>query len=417
MNCLDASVDQPIEEVPVQVSEIMSMRVQQNPYETYRQLRETTPIVWDPSMKAWMAFTYSDISKILKSREFSAERVSRARYRYKPEFQPVFDIIARIMIQVDDPVHRHLRDATHAAFTRTAVGEYEADIKARCEQLLRPSLERGEIEFMSEFAVPLPLLVIARIVGVPPHDIQQIKEWCDAYSWIILKFYTHIEDADLEVRAAQVMEFVQYLDEKVEAALKSPGEDLLSSLALAARDQGILTREQVTANLMILLNAGNETTTCVLANGVRLLLENPDQLEVLKNDPGLIPGAIEEIMRFETPVTMSGRIAEHDLQLGGHSIQKEDLVLMFLASGNRDPARFDKPDTFDISRTRNHHLSFGTGTHLCAGIQLARFEAKVAFEFLLQYLDRFELLEPEVVWADNLNLRGPKHMNLKIRPA
>ncbi|MEP3332536.1 cytochrome P450 [Sedimentitalea sp.] len=400
----------------METSEIMSLRIQQDPYETYNLMRESTPFAWDETMNAWVAFRYADISKILKSKQFSAERVSRARYRYKPEFQSVFDIIARIMIQVDDPVHRHLRDATHAAFTRTAVAEYEADIVERCEQLLKPGLDRGEIEFMSEFSVPLPLLVIAKIVGVPKDDIEQIKEWCDAYSWIILKFYTHIEDTDLAQRATQVMEFVQYLDEKVDAALKSPGEDLLSSLALAARDQGILTREQVTANLMILLNAGNETTTCLLGNGVRLLLENPDQLQLLKDDPTLIPNAIEEIMRIETPVTMSGRIALEDLEIAGQSLHKEDLVLMFLASGNRDPAQFDAPETFDVTRTRNHHLSFGTGTHLCAGIQLARFEAKVAFEFLLPYLDRFELLETDVVWGDNLNLRGPKHMNLRINP-
>lgn len=400
----------------METSEIMSLRIQQDPYETYNLMRDSTPFAWDETMNAWVAFRYADISKILKSKQFSAERVSRARYRYKPEFQSVFDIIARIMIQVDDPVHRHLRDATHAAFTRTAVAEYEADIVERCEQLLKPGLDRGEIEFMSEFSVPLPLLVIAKIVGVPKDDIEQIKEWCDAYSWIILKFYTHIEDTDLAQRATQVMEFVQYLDEKVDAALKSPGEDLLSSLALAARDQGILTREQVTANLMILLNAGNETTTCLLGNGVRLLLENPDQLQLLKDDPTLIPNAIEEIMRIETPVTMSGRIALEDLEIAGQSLHKEDLVLMFLASGNRDPAQFDAPETFDVTRTRNHHLSFGTGTHLCAGIQLARFEAKVAFEFLLPYLDRFELLETDVVWGDNLNLRGPKHMNLRINP-
>lgn len=403
-------------ELPVKVSEIMSRRVQQDPYETYRRQRDDAPFEWDDAMRAWVAFKFSDISRILKSKEFSAERVSRARYRYKPEFQPVFDIIARIMIQVDDPVHRHLRDATHAAFTRTAVAEYEADIVERCEQLLRPGVERGQMDFMSEFAVPLPLLVIAKIVGVPTQDIEQIKEWCDAYSWIILKFYTHIEDSDLEIRAKQVMDFVQYLDQKVEAALASPGEDLLSSLALAARDQGILTREQVTANLMILLNAGNETTTCVLGNGVRLLLQHPDQLDLLKADPGLIPNAIEEIMRFETPVTMSGRIAEKDQEIGGHNVRKEDLVLMFLASGNRDPEQFETPEVFDVTRTRNHHLSFGTGTHLCAGIQLARFEAKVAFEFLLPYLDRFEWIDKDIVWADNLNLRGPKELNIRINP-
>ncbi|SLN60789.1 Biotin biosynthesis cytochrome P450 [Roseovarius albus] len=401
----------------MKASEIMSLSIQQYPYETYKQQREIAPLAWDDSVNAWAAYKFADISKVLKSKEFSAERVSRARHRYKPEFQPVFDIIARIMIQVDDPVHRHLRDATHAAFTRTAVVEYEADIRERCKRLLKPGLERGEIEFMSEFSVPLPLLVIAKIVGVPSEDLQQIKEWCDAYSWIILKFYTHIDDADLEVRSKQVMDFVHYLDEKVEAALKSPKEDLLSSLALAARDQGILTREQVTANLMILLNAGNETTTCVLGNGVRLLLEHPDQRQLLKDDPSLIPNAIEEIMRFETPVTISGRIATTDLELGGQTIHQEELVLMFLASGNRDPERFENPDKFDVTRTRNHHLSFGTGTHLCAGIQLARFEAKVAFEFLLPYLDRFELLETTVTWADNLNLRGPKHMNLRIHKA
>ncbi|MGJ8584487.1 MAG: cytochrome P450 [Marinosulfonomonas sp.] len=401
----------------MKTSEIMSLRVQQDPYETYRHQRETAPFVWDATMNAWLAFAHKDISKVLKSKDFSADRVSRARGRYKPNFQEIFDIISRIMIQTDEPVHRHLRDATHAAFTRTAVAEYEADILERCKDLLQPGLERGEIEFMSEFSVPLPLLVIAKIVGVPKADLAQIKEWCDAYSWIILKFYTHIDDEDLEFRSRQVMDFVAYLDAKVDAALASPGTDLLSSLALAARDQGVLTREQVTANLMILLNAGNETTTCLLGNGVRLLLEHPDQLALLQTDPTLIPGAIEEMMRFESPVTLSGRIAEQELELGGQKLRKEDMVLLFLASGNRDPAEFDTPDRFDVTRTHNHHLGFGTGTHLCAGIQLARFEAKVAFEFLLPYLGRFELMDDTVVWADNLNLRGPKHLNLKIHPA
>ena len=401
----------------MKASEILSRRVQQDPYDIYKSQREAAPFSWDESMQAWVAFRYADISRILKSKQFSADRVSRARHRYRPEFQPVFDIIARIMIQVDDPVHRHLRDATHAAFTRTAVAEYDADIRQRCEQLLAPGLDRGEIEFMSEFAVPLPLLVIAKIVGVPEKDIAQIKEWCDAYSWIILKFYTHIEPADLERRARQVMAFLAYLDEKVETALAEPGEDLISSLALAARDQGLLTRDQVIANLMILLNAGNETTTCVLGNGVRLLLQNPVQLDLLQARPDLVPNAIEEIMRFETPVTLSGRISEVDQEFGGQMLRQDDLVLMFLASGNRDPEQFDAPDRFDVTRTRNHHLSFGTGTHLCAGIQLARFEARVAFEFLLPYMQRFELLDSDVVWADNLNLRGPKHLRLRIAPA
>lgn len=401
----------------MKTSEIMSLRVQQDPYETYSHQRETAPFVWDETMNAWLAFTHEDISKVLKSKDFSADRVSRARGRYKPKFQEIFDIISRIMIQTDEPVHRHLRDATHAAFTRTAVAEYEADILARCKELLKPGLDRGEIEFMSEFSVPLPLLVIANIVGVPKADIVQIKEWCDAYSWIILKFYTHIDDAELERRSKQVMDFVDYLNAKVEAALVSPGTDLLSSLALAAEDQGVLSRAQVTANLMILLNAGNETTTCLLGNGIRLLLEHPDQLNLLKADPSLLPNAIEEMMRYETPVTLSGRIAEHETEVRGQKLRKDDLVLLFLASGNRDPAQFDAPDRFDITRTHNHHLGFGTGTHLCAGIQLARFEAKVAFEFLLPYLDRFELMDDDVVWADNLNLRGPKHLRLKINPA
>lgn len=401
----------------MKTSEIMSLRVQQDPYETYRHQRETAPFVWDETMNAWLAFTHEDISKVLKSKDFSADRVSRARGRYKPKFQEIFDIISRIMIQTDEPVHRHLRDATHAAFTRTAVAEYEADILARCKELLQAGLDRGEIEFMSEFSVPLPLLVIANIVGVPKADIVQIKEWCDAYSWIILKFYTHIDDAELERRSKQVMDFVDYLNAKVEAALVSPGTDLLASLALAAEDQGVLSRAQVTANLMILLNAGNETTTCLLGNGIRLLLEHPDQLNLLKADPSLLPNAIEEMMRYETPVTLSGRIAEHETEVRGQKLRKDDLVLLFLASGNRDPAQFDAPDRFDITRTHNHHLGFGTGTHLCAGIQLARFEAKVAFEFLLPYLDRFELMDDDVVWADNLNLRGPKHLRLKINPA
>ncbi len=386
-----------------------------DPYPEYAALRTQAPVQWNALANAWILTSHEAVSQVLKSRSASADRVTGARLRFPTQYQPAFDVLSRIMIQVDEPQHRHLRDLVHSAFTRTAVQDYEPKIRALCEELLAPGLARGEMEFMSEFAIPLPILVISEIVGVPPEDRKQIKEWCDSYSFLILNFYLNITEEQLAECAVKLQEFCDYLKDKVAAVAKSPRDDLISSLTLAAEQDEMLSVEDVVANCILLLNAGNETTACLLGTGMRLMMAHPDQQALLRAQPDLIPNAVEEFLRFDAPVQLVGRVATEEVVLAGETIAEGDLMLTVLAAANRDPEAFDNPDVLDVARTHSHQLGFGTGTHMCAGIQLARFEAQLAFRFLLEKLAQFELLTDTLEYSPNFNLRALQSLPIKVK--
>lgn len=377
-----------------------------NPYPVYDALRQQDPVQWNETVNAWVVTSHKEASFVLKSRDLSSDRVSIARSRYPEAAQPAFDVLSRVMVQVDDPHHKKLRNLVHSAFTRTAVQDYESTVVSLCRDLLAPPIERGEMEFMAEFAIPLPLLVISEIVGVPPQDRARIKVWCDAYSFLILNFYVHIDADRLVDCTAKLMEFCDYLRDRIAEAMRVPQPGLITSMALAAQEDPTLTTEDVVANCILLLNAGNETTSCLLGTGMRLLMENPDQLAILRANPDLIPNAIEEFMRIDSPVQFLGRVAAVDLEIGGHAISKGDMVLPVIGAANRDPAAFEDPGKLDVTRVHNHQLGFGTGPHMCAGIQLARFEARVAFEYLLENLSMFKALPVALSYVPNFNMRS-----------
>jgi hypothetical protein len=377
----------------------------ENPFPVYHTLRQTDPVHWDSDVNAWIITRHSDVSAIMKDRRFSSDRVSLARGRYAEKYQAVFDLLSHVMLQTDDPEHKRLRNLVHGAFNRTAVENYEGKIRALCEMLLAPSIARREIEFVSEFAAPLPILVISEIVGIPAREREQIKIWCDAFSTVALNFYVHLSDEQLDYCSVQIAQFRAYLAGKVEAARRSPGPDLISSLVIAADKDGLLDMDELIANCILLLNAGNETTTCLLANGLSLLLERPDQLALLRADPARLPDAIEEFLRLEGPVQFLGRVATEDIRVGEKQVRAGDMVIPVLAAANRDPDLFDQPDSLNVARRHSHQLGFGTGPHLCAGIQLARFEARVAFEVVLESLGDLELATNELVHTKNFNMR------------
>ncbi len=386
----------------------------QNPFPVYHRLQNTDPVHWDDRLNAWIVTRYDDVSKLMKDRRFSSDRVTLARNRYADRHQHVFDLLSRIMLQTDDPQHKRLRDQVHSAFTRTAVETYSSKIQHLCRTLLAPGIERGRMEFVSEFAAPLPILVISEIVGIPSEEREQIKTWCDAYSTVALNFYVHLSDEQLDYCGAQIEAFRAYLVDKVEAARKDPGSDLLSSMAIAAYEGDKLDMDELIANCVLLLNAGNETTTCLLANGLGLLLEQPDQLAILRDAPERIPEAIEEFLRLEGPIQFLGRIATQDIELGNRVIKAGEMAIPVLAAANRDPTVFDRPDTLDVTRSNIRQLDFGTGPHLCAGIQLARLEAKIAFEVLLGELPSIELATDRLVYGKNYNMRCLESLPVRL---
>ena len=389
----------------------------EDPFPVYRQLRESDPVRWDDTVKAWIVTSYAGVSAVMKDRRLSSDRVSLARGRYAERYQPVFDLLSRVMLQTDDPRHTRLRNLVHNAFARTSVEGYEDRIRSLCQTLLAPGVERGEMEFVSEFAAPLPILVISEIVGIPAAERRQIKAWCDAFSTVALNFYVHLSDEQLDDSSAKIAAFRSYLIDKIEAARRSPGSDLISSLTVAADADHVLDIDELIANCVLLLNAGNETTTCLLANGLGLLMQHPDQLVRLRADPSLIPNAVEEFLRLEGPVQFLGRVATQDLEIDGQSVKAGDMIIPVLASANRDPAVFDQPDRLDVTRSHIHQLAFGTGPHQCAGIHLARFEAGIAFEEVLRSLTDIEAQTLDLRHTNNFNMRCLERLPIRIRKA
>ncbi len=386
-----------------------------DPYPVYRQLRETDPVHWEESLKAWVLTRYTDVAHVLNAPNFSSNRVSVARQRFpQKELEPLFDTLGQLMLQRDEPEHKQLRALVHDAFVRTAVDQWEHVVQERVDTLLDATTQKGRFDFIWEFAVPLPLLIIAEIVGIPQEDRNIVKSWCDDFSVVAANFYANISETQLFQGLKSTLEFREYLTGKVEDLRRSPRRDLLTSLVQAEVDGQRIGLDDLLANALLLLNAGNETTTNLLGNGLAGLLKHPDQLQRLRENPSLIPNAIEEFLRYDSPVQFLGRVALDDATIGDKTIRKGDLVLVLLGAANRDPEKFPDPDRLDVTRPTIHHVAFGHGKHFCVGAQLARLEARVAFRSLLSRWNVIELESSNLSRRDNFNLRCYRELPLKV---
>lgn len=379
-----------------------------DPYAFYSMLRTEAPVLYEDTLRAWIVTRADDVTRVLKDVEtFSSNRVDLARARFTdPSLAPLLDTLSLLMLQRDDPDHRRLRKLVHHAFERTAVERYEGAIRTLAGRLLDEAAADGRMEFVADFAVPLPILVISEIVGIPPEDRGRVKAWCDAFSIVALNFYASITDEQLAAGNEAVAAFRGYVADRLEEHRASDDTSLLTSLAQAEADGQSLSLDELLANVLLMLNAGNETTSILLTNGLHQLLERPEAMARLRADPALIPAAVEEMLRFEAPVHFIGRVATAETALGDRTIAKGDVVLAFLASAGRDGERFDAPETFDIDRSPNRHVSFGNGPHLCSGLQLARMEARIAFETLLETFSDIRLAPGALNYGPNLNLRS-----------
>ena len=393
-------------------SRLFGAEMHENPYPVYHELRERDPVHWDEALRAWVLTRYEDVSWALTA--LSSDRVTRARDRFQDEaLQPLFNVLATLMLQRDEPDHTRIRSLVQKAFLRTTVEKWADSIQRRVRSLLEAGLRNGEMDFMWDFAVPLPVLVISEIVGIPAADRERVKQWCDDFALVATNFYANISSEQLQRGLHSTMAFRSYLAAQVEELHRVPRDDLLSSLVHAEEEGHRLTLDELLANALLLLNAGNETTTNLLGNGLVSLLQYPDQLRRLRDDPTLIPVAIEEFLRYDSPVQFMGRIAPADMECGDKQIRRGDLVLPVLAAANRDPSHFSDPDHLDVTRQPNHHLALGHGHHYCAGAPLARLEGCITFTTLLAECKTIELVTTELRHHENFNLRG--YSNLPIR--
>jgi len=383
-----------------------------DPYPHYERLRTTDPMHLT-SLGMFVASRHAEASLVLRDRRFGKDYVERTKRRYGPRImeEPVFRSMSHWMLQQDPPDHTRLRGLVVKAFTARRV----EDMRPRIQQVVDQTLDRiagqGHMDLIEDFAFRLPVTIICDMLGIPEEHREV--------------FYTSSRDggrlldpvpltkAEIEQANASNAMAQMYFQQLFELRRRNPGDDLTTQLVQAEEDGSKLSNEELTANIILLFGAGHETTVNLIGNGLLALHRNPDQLALLKANPDLMTNAVEEFLRYDSSVQLSGRVALEDIDdLGGKKIPKGESVLCLLGSANRDPAVYpDRPDRLDITRPRIRPLSFGGGIHLCLGAQLARIEAEVAIATLLRRLPDLRLDDaqnPE--WRPTFVLRGLKRL-------
>lgn len=380
-----------------------------DPYPLYRQLRAANPVFYDPRANFWMIFDYNGVKRALNdSSVFSSDLAASANQPTPPW-----------MIFFDPPRHTKLRALIMRAFTPRMVSELEPRIRELCRELLAAQIHRGQMDFAADFAIPLPLKVIAEMIGIPASDWPLFRRWSDA----ILALSETVAGTDAGIAAgtafrATTVEMSQYLPELIEARRRHPEPDLLTNLVQAEVDGERLAENEIVAFVQLLLVAGNETTTNLLNNALLCLMEHPDQIERLRAAPALLPSAIEEVLRYRSPLQFMFRATRQEVQLGEHVIPAGKRVLAMIGSANRDPVQFPDPDRFDITRAPNPHLAFGHGIHFCIGAPLARLESRIALVEFLSQVRSFARTSDEP-WEPRaaLHVLGPNRLPIRFERA
>lgn len=385
----------------------------QDPFPVYRFLREHDPVHWSESLGSWLVTCYDQVLEVFDRPElFSSDRFRRLDRRFASEREPVL-AVARVLgdwlVFRDPPDHTRLRGLLQKSFTPRQLAKSRSGIQQTIDDLIDRVADRGEMDFIRDFAFPLPATVIAILLGVPRRDIDAIKQWSDRLAAYV---GGSVEASDNFTEAeAGVTRLADYFRLLIADRERRPRDDLTSLMLAADHEGSRLSSDEVVSNCVLLLFAGHETTTNLLGNGLYHLLRHPDQAEVLRARPESMESAVEELLRFDGPVTATTKVALRDVEWHGAKIARGERVLPFMSSANRDPARFQDPDRLDVRRHPNRHLSFGFGIHFCLGAPLARLEARLALETLLRRLP--ELSAAEARFKPQIILRGLRSLPLR----
>jgi len=394
---------------------LIEREVLADPHSLYGPLREYDPVHWDPYMHAWVVTGYAEVVTVLMN--YSSDRTPPLAYldRLGLSFmKPFAEMMLQQMMFMDGAMHTRLRSICAAAFTPRRVEGLREDIESIANELIDKAAPSGRIDMIADFANPLPAIVTARLLGVPVEDHEKLHSWVLDLAEVLGNFQHHPD------RVAEIVnsldDLKNYLSERMEELRSSPNNGLICSLMAAEVNGERLSDEEVVANTIITLIGGHETTTNLIASGFRTLISNPDSFNLLRGRPEIAGSAVEELLRFESPVQHTARIAPADMQLGGKSIKKGARVVAVLAAANRDPNRFRDPDRLDLLRSDNRHLAFGWAAHFCFGAPLARIEGQVAFNVLLRRLSKPALIDRDFDWRENAGLRGLTVLNVSFDP-
>lgn len=420
--------------------------IRSNPYPFYEQLRNRDPIHWDEEMGFWVFTRHADIDSLYTDERFSrAQGLMRGFQRLSESerkiSEPVYQSFSKTVFYADPPYHTHLRGLMNHAFKPRRVERLRPYIQKIVDELLDTAQAKAEMDVIQDLAYPLPVMVIAELLGLPAGDRTYFKKWSDDL-FAILGTVRHKPRHLLERAAQSLDEMTGYIRELSRKRRETPEDDLLTALLSATEDDGAscphphhtgssplhetgalvheresssaLTEEELVANINILLSTGHETTTHLIGNGLLALLQHPDQLQKLRAQPVLLASAVEEMLRYDNPVQITYRSAIEAAEIKGKLIHKGDLVNTILGSANRDPERFSNPNDFDITRSEGRHLSFGVGIHFCIGAPLVRLEAEIVFETILRRFPQIRLATETLEWQEHPIFRGLKSLPVRF---
>jgi len=364
------------------------------PFDWYAEMRSESPVRYDPGRATWDVFRYDDVKAVLDDDDtFSTNPRNIAGFEEPEEG----GFILETMLQQDPPRHDELRSVVNEAFEPRAIADLEPRIRELTEELLDEALADadGRFDVVDALAYPLPVIVIAELLGVPPEERDQFKTWSDT----MIQGAAGDTDAEAfqEQQRQAGMEMANYFVEKIEARREEPRDDLLTTIATAEGEAGRLSHTEALGTCMLLLIAGNITTTNLITNAVRCFDEHErDLFAELGDDERALSTAMEEVLRYRSPVQAMDRVPTETVELGGETLEPGDRMVVWLGSANRDPETFSDPDTFRPDRTPNQHLAFGHGTHYCLGAPLARLEGKVAMDVLTDRLSGIEVADVDL---------------------
>jgi len=362
-----------------------------DPYSYYARLRSWQPVFWVDQFGGWVLTRYADVLTLLRSPSGSSERAAAGRFQLGPEFEELYEIRANAMLNADAPRHTRLRSLVNKAFTPNTIEKLTPFIKRFVDQALDRALASGHMDLIADLAFPLPATVISEMLGIPSEDRDRFKKWSDDTTAVVGNIASNLSPDVLRRSITAMQELRDYFEGIIKERRAKPRDDLISNLLKAQEEGDRLSDLELLANCILLLNAGHETTTNLIGNGAWALLRHPDQMERLRREPALIATAIEELLRYDSPVQFTSRIVKADIEVGGKLLRAGQVLLLVLGAANRDPEVFVDPDRLDIARQDNKHLAFGIGSHFCLGAPLARLEGRMVFETLLRRLPNLRL--------------------------
>jgi cytochrome P450 len=392
---------------------LFSDEILQNPYPTYALMHEQGPLHYvevGGKWAVWSIFSHAECSSIAKDPRCSAKRGRQLLLSLPLSRQSEFSELSRMlslwMIFMDPPEHTRLRKLLNKGFSPAAIESLRPQIEVIVDRMLKPLQHGSEVDLMRDFANSMPVRIISELLGVPQELHNTFVNWSRA----IGVFRGNPNRTVEEARAAQdaLIAMTDFFRNAVADRRRNKGNDLISLLIDIEEEGEVLTEEELYAQCIALLFAGHETTRNLIGNGIYTLLQHPAEAAELRNNPEMIRGAVEEILRYESPVQLTARVLKEDMEVCGQRILKGWTIQCMLGAANRDPKQFDQPDQFNSKRLNNQHLAFGAGAHFCIGNQLARLEGQIAILNLVQRFPKMNLAGPRPEWAPTFGFRGLK---------